>query len=325
MTLKPWISMARPFTLLPPLLGILSGSACAFGSSHNLYSSFTWGLFWTIVLGSFCASLMNAASNIINQVYDLEIDRVNKPQRPLCTGEVTVRQALWISWVMYFFSIAPIWWIVPPPFNNDFLSRTFAPWHAHACFWIYLGGLLCTFIYSAPALGRTKRLGIWANVTIAAARGELLKVAGWSFVATVTLAEPWYLGAVFFFFLLGAMSTKDFSDMDGDRRGGCRTLPVTYGPRKAAWMISPSFVLPWLLFPLGVILPAPSGSGRLLTGNPLLLVFLGAGLILWGCWTLYLILRNPEELAYTENHPSWTHMYAMMMAAQIGLGLAYLL
>jgi len=325
MNLKPWISMVRPFTLLPPLLGILSGSACAWGSSHNLYVSFTWDLFWTIVLGSFCASLMNAASNIINQVYDLDIDRLNKPRRPLCTGEVTVRQALVVSWAMYFFSLAPIWWIVPPPHNADLLARTFAPWHAHACFWIYLGGLLCTFVYSAPKLGRTKRLGVWANVTIAIARGELLKVAGWAFVATVTLAEPWYLGAVFFLFLLGATSTKDFSDMEGDRLGGCRTLPVAYGPKKAAWMIAPSFVLPWLLFPLGVLLPAPGDTGRLLTGNPLFLAILGAGLILWGAWTVYLLLRNPDELARTENHPSWTHMYAMMMAAQIGLGLAYLL
>ena len=32
---------------------------------------------------------------------------------------------------------------------------------------------------------------------------------------------------------------------------------------------------------------------------------------------------TPEELAATENHPSWTHMYRMMMVAQIGFALAY--
>ena len=31
------------------------------------------------------------------------------------------------------------------------------------------------------------------------------------------------------------------------------------------------------------------------------------------------------ELAFTENHPSWTHMYLMMMVAQIGFALAYVL
>jgi 4-hydroxybenzoate polyprenyltransferase len=323
MRLKPWIDMARPFTLIPPLLGILSGSACAWGSAHNPYSSFTWGLGITLVLGSVCASLMNAASNIINQVYDLEIDRVNKPDRPLCTGEVTVKRALQVSWVMYFFSLAPIWWVVPPPYDDGLWARAAAPWHAHACFWIYLAGLFCTFLYSAPALGRTKRLGIWANVTIAAARGELLKVAGWAMVATVRLWEPWYLGAAFFFFLLGATSTKDFSDMEGDRLGGCRTLPIVHGPRRAAWMIAPSFVLPWVLFPLGLLLKTP-GGGPLLTGSPLLLSLLAAVLVLWGGWTVHLLLRNPDELAFTENHPSWTHMYALMMTAQVGLGVCYL-
>ena len=40
----------------------------------------------TVALGSLCASFMNAASNAINQIYDLEIDRLNKPNRPLVTG-----------------------------------------------------------------------------------------------------------------------------------------------------------------------------------------------------------------------------------------------
>ena len=34
--------------------------------------------------------------------------------------------------------------------------------------------------------------------------------------------------------------------MEGDARGGCRTLPIVYGVRRAAWMISPSFVVPFL-------------------------------------------------------------------------------
>jgi DNA-directed RNA polymerase subunit beta' len=31
-----------------------------------------------------------------------------------------------------------------------------------------------------------------------------------------------------------------------------------------------------------------------------------------------LILKDPDELARTENHPSWSHMYKMMFAAQVG-------
>ncbi len=324
MSMRSWIALARPFTLVPPLLGILAGSACAFGSAHNLHPGPTPGLFWTLLAGSVCASLMNAASNMINQVFDLSIDRINKPGRPLCTGQIGVRSAVRVSFVLYAVSLAPTWWIVPPPYDNAFASRTFAPWYAHACFWVFLAGLLCTFIYSAPFLGRTKRFGIWANATVATARGELLKVAGWSMVASTAMFEPWYLGAVFFLFLLGATSTKDFSDIRGDALDGCRTLPVVYGPRTAAWMIAPFFVLPWLMLPLGTLIRLPSG-GRLLTGNPVLLDALGAILVLWGAYTVILLLRRPEDLASSRNHPAWTHMYAMMMAAQVGLAIAYLI
>ncbi|HMC22479.1 MAG TPA: hypothetical protein VKL19_11560 [Thermoanaerobaculia bacterium] len=61
----------------------------------------------------------------------------------------------------------------------------------------------------------------------------------------------------------------------------------------------------------------------ILTGNRLALIVLGILLALWGVYTLWLIVRNPDELTATENHPSWRHMYLMMMAAQIGFAVAY--
>jgi hypothetical protein len=52
-------------------------------------------------------------------------------------------------------------------------------------------------------------------------------------------------------------------------------------------------------------------------------VVLSILLTLWGSYTVYLLLRDPDSLAKVENHPSWTHMYLMMMAAQIGFAVAY--
>ena len=63
----------------------------------------------------------------------------------------------------------------------------------------------------------------------------------------------------------------------------------------------------------------------MLTGNPLLLDLSALGSCSTGIYTVYLLVRKPEELAFTENHPSWTHMYLMMMVAQIGFALAYVL
>ena len=67
------------------------------------------------------------------------------------------------------------------------------------------------------------------------------------------------------------------------------------------------------------------GTWRRLTGNRALLAALGLLLAAWGSYAARLLLRDPDELASTENHPAWTHMYLLMMAAQIGFALAYLL
>jgi hypothetical protein len=48
-------------------------------------------------------------------------------------------------------------------------------------------------------------------------------------------------------------------------------------------------------------------------------------LAVWGLYAARLLLRNPDELARTENHPAWTHMYLLLMSAQVGFALAYAL
>jgi 4-hydroxybenzoate polyprenyltransferase len=297
----------------------------AFGSAANPdpQRSVTLAVVLTIVLGSLCAALLNAANNILNQVYDLDIDRVNKPDRPIPAGQVSAREALVLSWVLYALAVIPTWLVVVHPYDGFFQKLT-APLERHECLMIYLLGMISTFVYSIPALGRTKAAGIWANITIAIPRGCLLKVAGWSMVASIYHLEPWYIGSIFLLFLVGAASTKDFSDIEGDRAGGCRTLPILYGARRAAQISAPFFVLPWLLIPLGVKLQNPWSPGHtILTGNATILTVLGLVLVVWGAYTSWLMLRNPDELAKTENHPSWTHMYLMMICAQVGFAIGY--
>ncbi len=317
----------RPFTLIPPLLGILSGSICAFGSVHNPdpQRSITFSLFFTIFLGALCASILNAASNVLNQIYDLEIDKKNKPNRFLVTGEISLKSAYIFTFILYLIAILPTFLVVPYPYES-FKEKFFAPLMKHEVFWIYLIALIFTFIYSAPFLGRTKKYGILANLTIAIPRGFLLKLAGWGFVASVFCFEAAYIGFIFFLFLMGASSTKDFSDMEGDKLGGCKTLPIIYGPKKACLIISPFFIIPWLLIPLGIFLKDPSNkTHKILTGNPNLLILLSIILTIWGIYTVYLLLKDPDALTKTENHPSWTHMYLMMMSAQIGFAFSYIL
>jgi 4-hydroxybenzoate polyprenyltransferase len=295
-----YFELARPFTLVAPALGFFSGAVTAIGAVP--YEPWSPRLLLYPLIGSLMAAVLNAGNNTLNQIYDLEIDRVNKPKRPLPSGRLFVREAWTLTWITYALAMVLAWFVAPDG--------------RHECFWIVVVAVVCTFMYSMPPL-RTKRRGIWANITIAIPRGVLLKVAGWSSVKTIVGLEPWYIGAIFGLFLLGATTTKDFADMDGDRRGGCRTLPIQYGVRRAAWMIAPSFVAPFILINVG----AAAGT---LTGDFWLLQLLGLTMTVYGGYVCYLMLRKPEELATEENHVSWAHMYRMMFVAQIGFAIAYL-
>jgi 4-hydroxybenzoate polyprenyltransferase len=297
-----YITFARPITVLMPMVGFFSGAVTAWGSA-GVRPSLTPAVLLPVLYGTLMAGILNAASNAINQIYDLAIDRVNKPKRPLPSGAITLGEAWGFTAVCYAIAWTLAWFT--------------APEGRHECFWIVMVASVLTWMYSAPPF-RTKRHGIWANVTIAIPRGVLLKVAGWSAVKTIVGLEPWYIGGIFGLFLLGASSTKDFADIEGDRADGCQTLPILYGVKKAAWIISPFFVLPFALIPIGV-------WQGILTGNRTLLLILGPALMAYGLYVSYLMLRRPEEMATTENHISWTHMYLMVMLTQAGFALSYLL
>src|SRR6266850_2600938 len=106
-TLRLYARFTRPFTLLPPLIGVISGAITAWGSASNphvlagLPRRWTLSIVAMILLGSACAALLNAASNVINQVYDFENDRINKPSRPLITGEIARPAALRFAIALY--------------------------------------------------------------------------------------------------------------------------------------------------------------------------------------------------------------------------------
>jgi 4-hydroxybenzoate polyprenyltransferase len=296
---RAYVELARPFTLVAPALGFVSGAVTAIGARpHEVWS---WAIILPPAIGAVMAAVFNAGSNALNQIYDLEIDRVNKGKRPLPSRRLTIGEAWTFTAIAYGLTLQLAWLV--------------APAGRHECFWLVAAAVLLTYAYSVPPV-RTKQRGMLANLTIAIPRGVLLKVAGWSSVKTIAGLEPWYIGAIFGLFLIGASTTKDFADMKGDRLGGCRTLPIIYGVRRAAWMIAPSFVLPFFLINVG------SATG-ILTGNARLLHLLGGVMTIYGAYVCYLMLRRPEDLAIDENHVSWAHMYRMMFVAQVGFALAY--
>lgn len=286
--------LCRPFTLLAPFVGFVCFALAGWSGQSEVGLR---GAVLPILLGALSAACLNAASNIVNQYYDLEIDRINKPARPIPSGRISPFAAL-IGCVILYALSAVLAYCVGPQF-----------------FIIVMFTLFLTYAYSGPPF-RTKRHWLLANLTIAVPRGCLLVVAGWTALRSVYDAEPWIIGAVFGLYIFGAATTKDFADIKGDRQGGCITLPVRFGVRQSAYMIAPFFVLPFVLLFIASFFGWLSAWRIGVMGLSLLLS-------VWGAYVAYLIVRKPDELATEANHVSWKHMYLMMLVGQMGTAAAY--
>jgi len=69
------------------MVGIFSGSLIGFGATRVHFPAVH------LLLGVLAAGLLNAAANGLNQICDLENDRINKPSRTLPSGPLTLGEA----------------------------------------------------------------------------------------------------------------------------------------------------------------------------------------------------------------------------------------
>lgn len=292
--IKIYWELLRGFTLFAPFTGILSG---AFVALIVAGLNIDVNLFLKIFLAGIAAAFLNGASNAINQYYDIEIDRINKPERPLVRKIISTNEVLIAAFIIYLFSIVMAFF------------ASFNPWQTLV---LYLLATILTIIYSVPPI-RAKRLTWGSNLTIAVARGLLLIVAGWSLVSSVFNIEPWLLGFVFGVFIFFAASTKDLGDIKGDEKFNIKTIPVVFGIRFANKFISLGFIVPFLLLFL-------LSCFNMLSANSMLVIFLSLMLLCWGLYIAYCLnksLINSQKL--------WRQMYYIMMALQIGIILVYYL
>jgi 4-hydroxybenzoate polyprenyltransferase len=141
-------------------------------------------------------------------------------------------------------------------------------------------------------------------------------VAGWAAGGGFNERDAWVLGALAWLYLVGAATTKDFADVDGDRATGCRTLPILWGAKRAAWFVAPFLVLPFLGY------PAASALGWL-DGNATGWLILGCGLAGVGLVAATLLIRNPDGPDNGRPHPAWGLMYLQLTFAHIGAAAVY--
>lgn len=208
---------SRPHTMLGTFAGVLSTSLLAWVPGAGGSAPAALGTIQALV----AALLMNIAIVGVNQVYDVEIDRINKPYLPLASGEMSMPGAVRIvvGTAAASLAIGAIW--LSPP-----LLATLG------------GSLLLGLAYSTdlPWL-RWKRSPAVAAACIMAVRSFAVHVG---FFAHVRLAQgldfAWTpaLGFAVAFMLLFSIViafSKDIPDVEGDRIIGIRTLSVRIGTR----------------------------------------------------------------------------------------------
>lgn len=274
---KAYIVLLRPLTLLPALLaGIIGTSLPLFLIHGDILSEWR-----TLIYVGVTLMLLQAVGQITNQVSDVEIDRINKPYRPIVQGLITKEEAMGFAWILAFIAIMRA-------ITVGIIFGIFSV--------IFLFFAVC---YNLPP--RIKRYTWLGNLWLGVSRGYLPFVASWSVFGSLSDLHPHLIGMFALLWVFAFNATKDFPDVEGDKKFAIPTLPVRYGYQGAKR----------IMMSLGVFLPIYLAYAHLFLPNILFLLpvcFLQP-LIYWGIG---------KSLDWTENTLAWVTFYA-------GLCLIYLL
>jgi geranylgeranylglycerol-phosphate geranylgeranyltransferase len=205
-----------------------------------------------------------AFGNVVNDIKDIDIDRINNPTRPLPAGEVKKN-------IASFMAIA---FLILSTTGSIFLG-----------FLTVITALVLLLLYSA-CLKKT----LAGNITVAL-------IAGLSFVFGGFVAHnPACLVPLIFsiFIHLPREIIKDVIDMKGDKTIGAVTLPIIAGPFRACSISA------LLLAFLCLILPLPYIFGILNSNYIIIILVAGYPTLLYVVWQL---LRKPptQRLSLISN------------------------
>jgi homogentisate phytyltransferase/homogentisate geranylgeranyltransferase len=206
---------SRPHTIVGTVVSVLGLFAIvAAGLPEVDAARAAFHLFWTLV----AAVSVNVFIVGINQISDVEIDRVNKPYLPIAAGELS-RDGAW--WIVAASGALPV-----------VLALTQGPVELAAV----VAALAVGTAYSLPP-ARLKRYPVIASLCVSGVRSAIVNL-GVAAHFTAALAEGpaipdavWALTVFVLPFSLAIAILKDVPDAEGDRRHAIATFTVRHGGR----------------------------------------------------------------------------------------------
>lgn len=207
----------RPHTIRGTLLGTTALVTKALLENTHLVD---WALLPRALIGLLALLCGNGYIVGINQIYDVDIDSVNKPFLPIASGALTA-EAGWL--------LCSGFAVVGMALTTIFYDRLIAV--------LYSFGLFLGTIYSVPPL-RLKRFAVPAFLIIATVRGVLLNFGVFHATrAALGLPFQWsppiaFITAFVTLFACAIAITKDLPDIEGDKKYGINTFATAMGVRR---------------------------------------------------------------------------------------------
>lgn len=202
--------------ILRPINDIMGSLTVIIGILNTRAQIDPFILIFNIILGVITYFFIAGSGMVINDYYDIEIDKINRPERPIPRGAITLKQAkfLWIITSLIGIAIAVLHSLV---FNIGFLNIIIV------VFFVFMG-----WVYAAWG----KKSGFIGNIIV-----SISFSIGLIYGAVLNNSNvPPYIFFFFstsFFLLLSREIIKGCEDIEGDRNQGVKTLAIRIGIKNA--------------------------------------------------------------------------------------------
>ncbi|GMN39647.1 hypothetical protein TIFTF001_008880 [Ficus carica] len=252
----------RPFAIRQALISSMCLYARVLNENQLVLQ---WPLWLKAFPGLIAIFTVHAYGNGINQVFDIDIDRVNKPYLPLVSGELSLKHA----WLMMSFGVIS-GLLIFRLCNADLISTA-----------LYCFGLFLATSYSAPPF-RFK--GSALATTMLLPTVNFVQSVGIFYTANASLGRPivWSPQTIFILafstiFVVVISIIKDIPDVKGDMKYNIRTFPARFGGKNVAYFAVGLLLLNYIgAIAAAILLPQAFKHSVMLPGHiipPLVLLF----------------------------------------------------
>ena len=211
--LNSFWKFSRPHTIIGTSLSVLALYFISLGTTGNEITVINLEQMLAVWLACLCGNVYIVG---LNQLYDIEIDRINKPDLPLASGAFSVNQGKAII------AVAGIIALVIAALSGIWLFATVAV------------SILIGTAYSAPPI-RLKQFPFWAAFCILTVRGVIVNIGLFLHYGNKLNGQEalnpyvWTLTLFILLFTVAIAIFKDVPDLEGDRQYKINTLTLVIG------------------------------------------------------------------------------------------------